>query len=100
MEELLGPSGRLSRVLPGWEHRPEQLALAREVERAFAERRTLVAEAGTGTGKTLAYLVPAVAEWPQSRHLHRHQDAAGPALPQGLAPGARRPGAGRRGPPS
>jgi ATP-dependent DNA helicase DinG len=59
VEELLGPRGRLSRVLPGWEHRPEQLALAREVERAFAERRMLVAEAGTGTGKTLAYLVPA-----------------------------------------
>jgi ATP-dependent DNA helicase DinG len=59
VEELLGPRGRLSQVLPGWEHRPEQLALAREVERAFAERRMLVAEAGTGTGKTLAYLVPA-----------------------------------------
>jgi ATP-dependent DNA helicase DinG len=59
VEALLGPGGRLSRVLPGWESRPEQLALAREVERAFAERRVLVAEAGTGTGKTLAYLVPA-----------------------------------------
>jgi ATP-dependent DNA helicase DinG len=59
VEALLGPGGRLSQVLPGWEHRPEQLTLAREVERAFAERRALVAEAGTGTGKTLAYLVPA-----------------------------------------
>jgi ATP-dependent DNA helicase DinG len=59
VEALLGPRGRLSQVLPGWEHRPEQLAMAREVERAFAERRMLVAEAGTGTGKTLAYLVPA-----------------------------------------
>ncbi len=36
VESLLGPRGRLSQVLPGWEHRPEQLALAREVERAFA----------------------------------------------------------------
>jgi ATP-dependent DNA helicase DinG len=59
VEALLGPRGRLSQVLPGWEHRPEQLAMAREVERAFEERRVLVAEAGTGTGKTLAYLVPA-----------------------------------------
>jgi ATP-dependent DNA helicase DinG len=59
VEALLGPRGRLSQVLRGFEHRPEQLQLAREVERAFAERRTLVAEAGTGTGKTLAYLVPA-----------------------------------------
>ncbi|MGO9831486.1 MAG: ATP-dependent DNA helicase [Myxococcaceae bacterium] len=59
VEGLLGPRGRLSQVLPGWEHRPEQLTLAHEVERAFAEHRALVAEAGTGTGKTLAYLVPA-----------------------------------------
>ena len=59
MDALLGPGGRLSQVLPGWEYRPEQLTLAHEVERAFGERRALVAEAGTGTGKTLAYLVPA-----------------------------------------
>ena len=58
--EVLGPGGRLSRALPGYEHRPEQLTLAREVARAFDERRMLVAEAGTGTGKTLAYLVPAI----------------------------------------
>jgi len=57
---VLGPGGRLSRVLAGYEHRPEQLTLAREVARAFDERRMLVAEAGTGTGKTLAYLVPAI----------------------------------------
>ena len=57
---VLGPGGRLSRSLAGYEHRPEQLTLAREVARAFDERRMLVAEAGTGTGKTLAYLVPAI----------------------------------------
>ncbi len=47
-------------MLSGYEYRPEQLTLAHEVARAFDERRMLVAEAGTGTGKTLAYLVPAV----------------------------------------
>jgi ATP-dependent DNA helicase DinG len=57
---VLGPSGRLSRALAGYEHRPEQLTLAREVARAFDERRMLVAEAGSGTGKSLAYLVPAI----------------------------------------
>jgi ATP-dependent DNA helicase DinG len=57
---VLGPGGRLSRALAGYENRPEQLTLAREVARAFDERRMLVAEAGTGTGKTLAYLVPAI----------------------------------------
>ncbi|HET9594592.1 MAG TPA: ATP-dependent DNA helicase [Anaeromyxobacteraceae bacterium] len=55
---VLGPDGALSRALPGYEHRGDQLALAREVARALDERRYLVAEAGTGTGKTLAYLVP------------------------------------------
>jgi ATP-dependent DNA helicase DinG len=59
LEELLGPGGALSRALPGYEHRADQLAMAKEVARALSERRYLVAEAGTGTGKTLAYLVPA-----------------------------------------
>src|SRR6266511_532296 len=58
--EVLGPEGRLARALPGYEHRADQLAMAHAVERALAERAYLVAEAGTGTGKTLAYLVPAV----------------------------------------
>jgi ATP-dependent DNA helicase DinG len=60
IDEVLGPTGRLARALPGYEHRADQLEMAREVERALARRAYLVAEAGTGTGKTLAYLVPAV----------------------------------------
>jgi ATP-dependent DNA helicase DinG len=56
---VLGPEGALARALPGYEHRHDQLALAEDVARALGERRYLVAEAGTGTGKTLAYLVPA-----------------------------------------
>ncbi len=56
---LLGPGGELSKALPGYEHRPSQLELAREIERVLETRGTLLAEAGTGTGKTLAYLVPA-----------------------------------------
>lgn len=60
VEMLLGPGGALQSVLPGYEHRPQQLQLAHAVERALAERAYLLAEAGTGTGKTLAYLVPAV----------------------------------------
>jgi ATP-dependent DNA helicase DinG len=57
---VLGPGGALSRALPGWEERADQLAMAEAVAEALADRRYLVAEAGTGTGKTLAYLVPAV----------------------------------------
>ncbi len=60
IEEVLGPAGRLARALPGYEHRADQLAMAHAVERALSSRAYLVAEAGTGTGKTLAYLVPAV----------------------------------------
>ena len=60
IEEVLGPDGRLARALPGYEHRADQLAMAHAVADALARRAYLVAEAGTGTGKTLAYLVPAV----------------------------------------
>ncbi|MFO7676312.1 MAG: ATP-dependent DNA helicase [bacterium] len=56
------PGGRLERALPDWEPRPQQLAMARAVEAAFAADGRLAVEAGTGVGKSLAYLVPA-ADW-------------------------------------
>src|SRR5439155_269217 len=56
---MLGPGGALWRVLPAYEARPPQLAMAAQVEHALARGRALVVEAGTGTGKTLAYLLPA-----------------------------------------
>lgn len=58
--DVLGPGSPLAKALPGWEHRDGQLAMAQAVEVALDEERHLLAEAGTGTGKTLAYLVPAV----------------------------------------
>jgi ATP-dependent DNA helicase DinG len=61
MEEIFGPRGLISRAHPEYEHRPGQIQMAEAVLRAFEERRHLIVEAGTGTGKTLAYLVPAVA---------------------------------------
>ena len=60
VDALLGPRGALASAMDGYEFRPEQLEVARAVERAFSERSYLLAEAGTGTGKTLAYLVPAI----------------------------------------
>ena len=60
MEDLYGPGGGLSRVLPGYEPRAEQAALAAAVDRALATGEHLVAEAGTGVGKSLAYLLPAL----------------------------------------
>ncbi len=61
LREVFGPSGSLSHALAGFESRPEQLELAESVASAIGERVPLLAEAGTGTGKTLAYLVPALA---------------------------------------
>ena len=56
---ILGPSGRLSETLPGYEHRPQQLNMASRVMQSLNEDRHLMIEAGTGTGKSLAYLAPA-----------------------------------------
>ncbi len=58
---ILGPEGLLAARLRGaYEPRPAQLAMARAVARCLEDESKLVVEAGTGTGKTLAYLVPAV----------------------------------------
>src|SRR3954451_19962741 len=51
---------RLSAVLPGYERRPEQRALAEAIERALERGEHLLGEAGTGTGKRLAYLLAAL----------------------------------------
>jgi ATP-dependent DNA helicase DinG len=58
--DILGPGGALARSIPGYEARPSQLEMAAEIADALQTRRPLLVEAGTGTGKTLAYLVPAV----------------------------------------
>src|SRR5262249_47603044 len=60
MDAVFAPGGALERALPEFEARPEQAALAVAVERALASGEHLVAEAGTGVGKSLAYLVPAL----------------------------------------
>lgn len=57
---LLGDDGALSRGMQGYEPRPGQLQMARAVETALARDSVLLVEAGTGTGKTLAYLAPAL----------------------------------------
>ncbi len=57
---VFAPGGPLARALPGFEARPGQLEMADAVAAVFADGGVLLAEAGTGTGKTLAYLVPAI----------------------------------------
>jgi ATP-dependent DNA helicase DinG len=61
MQEVFGPEGLIAKTHPEYEHRPGQINMAEAVLRAFEQRRHLIVEAGTGTGKTLAYLVPAIA---------------------------------------
>ena len=60
MDAFFGPRGPLARLLPGYEARSEQAVLAGAVEAALAADEHLLAEAGTGTGKSLAYLIPAL----------------------------------------
>src|SRR6478672_9871478 len=57
---ILGPDGAIARRLPGYEPRPQQLDMAQAVAAAIAEDRHLMVEAGTGVGKSFAYLVPAI----------------------------------------
>ena len=60
MKKIFGRDGLLSRALSEYEYRSIQETMAREVEAAIGEGRESIIEAGTGTGKTLAYLIPAV----------------------------------------
>jgi len=60
LAELFGSAGPLARALPGYAVRDEQVAMAEHVAAALDGHETLIVEAGTGTGKTFAYLVPAL----------------------------------------
>src|SRR6266705_4362114 len=61
MQQIFGPDGLISKAHPEYEHRPGQIEMAEAVLRAFDRQSHLIFKAGTGTGKTLAYLVPAIA---------------------------------------
>ncbi|GAA3750669.1 ATP-dependent DNA helicase [Terriglobus aquaticus] len=60
LREFFAPGGVLAQSSLSYEHRPGQFEMAKAVEKALEERRHLIVEAGTGTGKTLAYLLPAL----------------------------------------
>lgn len=57
----LEPGGTLAREFPGYEYRPQQVTMLRAVADSLSDSRHLLVEAGTGTGKSLAYLIPALA---------------------------------------
>ena len=60
LREIFSPGGFISQQLEGYEFRQEQLQMAHEVARAFEASEHLVVEAGTGVGKSFAYLIPAI----------------------------------------
>src|SRR6266849_3804756 len=60
LREIFGPGGMLEKCHPGYEFRASQLEMAEIVEEAFRRKQHAIVEAGTGTGKTLAYLIPAI----------------------------------------
>ncbi|MGZ4111867.1 MAG: DEAD/DEAH box helicase, partial [Tumebacillaceae bacterium] len=57
---VLAKGGPMSDLMSGYEERPQQMEMLRSVSEAFKEQKHLIVEAGTGTGKSLAYLIPAV----------------------------------------
>src|SRR5579883_2831591 len=57
---ILGPDGAIAQRLPNYEARPQQLEMAEAVAAAVGGARHLLVEAGTGVGKSFAYLVPAI----------------------------------------
>lgn len=59
-DAILGPEGRIAQRLKQYENRPQQLEMAAAITKAFEQEEHLIAEAGTGTGKSFAYLVPAI----------------------------------------
>jgi ATP-dependent DNA helicase DinG len=60
LHDFFSPGGLLAKSSLAFEHRPGQFEMAKAVERALTDKRHLIVEAGTGTGKTLAYLLPAL----------------------------------------
>jgi ATP-dependent DNA helicase DinG len=60
MQEFFGPGGVLEQRLEDYEFRPSQVRMAEAVQRALDDQNHVIIEAGTGTGKTLAYLLPAL----------------------------------------
>ncbi len=67
VDDILAPGGVISQHLGGYERRDEQLEMSRAVAAAFEKPEHLLAEAGTGVGKSFAYLVPAILRAVQNR---------------------------------
>ncbi|MHC4295370.1 MAG: DEAD/DEAH box helicase, partial [Planctomycetota bacterium] len=60
VDDILSTGGLIARKLPAYEQRDEQIAMGRAVAEAFEDSEHLIVEAGTGVGKSFAYLVPGI----------------------------------------
>ena len=93
--EILGPTGRIAARLPNYEQRPQQLAMAQAVAAALEARQHLIVEAGTGVGKSFAYLVPAIlaatAEPPPDNQSDKDLDDSPPPTARSLPPTSNKP---------
>ncbi|MGB9586553.1 MAG: ATP-dependent DNA helicase [Armatimonadota bacterium] len=67
LERILGPNGLLSEHMPGYEYRPQQIEAAVTIQQALANKKHCIVEAGTGVGKSMAYLLPAIEHAAPSR---------------------------------
>ena len=60
LKKILGPDGLLSKRMDGYEYRPQQISMAWSIEEALAAKKHCLVEAGTGVGKSMAYILPAI----------------------------------------
>lgn len=60
IDDILGEDGKLAAIIPNYEHRDQQIEMAHAITEGFNKGNRLMIEAGTGTGKSLAYLLPSV----------------------------------------
>jgi ATP-dependent DNA helicase DinG len=60
LSELFGSEGALANIVTGYRPRTGQIEMAEKIAYAISTQQNLIAEAGTGTGKTFAYLIPAI----------------------------------------
>ena len=79
--EALAEGGLLAREITDFAPRQQQQEMAEQVAMTLDKHSMLVCEAGTGTGKTFAYLVPALMSGEKGHHLYRHQKSSGSAFP-------------------
>ena len=78
----LGEKGPFWQSIDGYQVRQGQQALCDAIDKVLENRSVLTAEAGTGIGKTFAYLIPAILSDKKNNHFDRHATPAGSVVPQ------------------